>query len=151
MRSQVIVGTFKKANVTWSKAIQMAAKNTVAIFILNVQCKLRKKTDSAGFLFHLQRLLFKEKSKIAIKNCLTNMGKWQYKMLITRSTEPCGFGLTKWPLNDWKIQVLLSAILKCFCVSQELQQEGCSWLHKYFLWTSEIQSVSLCTQIPQEQ
>lgn len=77
------------------------------------------------------------------------MGKWQCKMLITRSTEPCGFGLIKCSLNDWKIQVLLSAILKYICVSQELQQENCSCLHKCFLWTFEIQSVTLCTQLSQ--
>lgn len=85
----------------------------------------------------LQDFLFIDKDyylrrKIAIKNCLTNMGKWQYKMLITRSTEPCGFRITKWSLNDWKTQVLLCAILKCIFVSQELQQENCSWFHKYF-------------------
>lgn len=137
MKSWTIVDTFKKpVSHDEGKVIQMLAQNTVTILILNFQCKRKK--CSAGFSLHLQRLLFKEEKKIAIKNWLTNMGEWPYEILITRSIEPCGFGLIKWSLHDWKIQGLLSALLKCICVSQELQQENCSWLYKCFPWTFEI-------------
>lgn len=70
----MIVDTFKKpVSHDEGKVIQMLAQNTVTILILNFQCKRKKR--SAGFSLHLQRLLFKEEKKIAIKNCLTHMGK----------------------------------------------------------------------------
>lgn len=74
MKSRMIADTFKKpVSHDEGKVIQMLAQNTVTILILNFQRKRKK--CSAGFSLHLQRLLFKEEEKIAIKNCLTNMGK----------------------------------------------------------------------------
>lgn len=129
-----MVDTFKRpVSHGEGKVVQTLAGDTVMIFIFNFQCSAKEKKRSARFSFPLQRLLFKEVRKMAIKNCLTNTGKQPHKMVITRSTELCGFGLTAWSLNGWKIQVLLSASLKCICISQELQRENCSWLHKYFL------------------
>ena len=117
--SQMIADTFKKpGSHNERKGIQMLAQDTVTIFILNFQCKKK----FCKIFFSFERLLFKQEKKIAIKNCLTNMLKRPWEMLITRRTEPCGFGLIMWSLSDWKIQVLLSAVLKCICVSQELQQ-----------------------------
>ena len=139
--TQMIADTFKKpGSHIEGKGIQMLAQDTVTIFILNFQCKKKKKFCRIFISF--ERLLFKEEKKIAIKNCLTNMLKRPWEMLITRRTEPCGFGLIKWSLSDWKNKCSHLLFWSAFRKVKNCNKENCFWLCKYFLWTFEIQSGS---------